>query len=124
MDEGGRLDIRIGQNTKESIGIEITDTGKGIAEEALNKIFEPFYTTKEEGWGAGLGLAITYGLVKEVGGEIRVKSKAGDGSRFILTLPLKATPTPESKAGSLILHKRECPAPPDLEPIKKAPVNE
>lgn len=68
--------------------IEITDTGCGISEENLEKLFNPFFTTKPEGQGTGLGLSITYGIIQEHGGTIDVTSKEGEGSRFVITLPL------------------------------------
>jgi len=69
--------------------ISIKDTGPGIKEESKNKIFEPFYTTKDVGKGTGLGLSISYGIVKDHDGEIEVKSKIGKGTEFLIVLPLK-----------------------------------
>ncbi|MCP4528041.1 MAG: GHKL domain-containing protein [Aestuariibacter sp.] len=68
--------------------VDITDTGCGISEENLEKLFNPFFTTKPEGQGTGLGLSITYGIIQEHGGSIEVTSKEGEGSRFIITLPV------------------------------------
>jgi two-component system NtrC family sensor kinase len=65
-----------------------TDTGSGISEENLEKIFDPFFTTKETGHGVGLGLAISYGIIKEHGGSISVESEAGKGTTFIIRLPV------------------------------------
>ncbi len=87
MDRDGTIDILIIAR-KANLEIRVSDTGKGIEAENLNKIFEPFYSSRNEGWGAGLGLAITYGLVKEMGGDIKVKSKVNKGTRFVLSLPL------------------------------------
>jgi Na+/proline symporter/signal transduction histidine kinase len=67
--------------------ISVTDQGKGIAEEHLSKIFEPFFTTKTVGEGTGLGLSLTYNIVKEHGGTISVTSKPMAGCRFDITLP-------------------------------------
>lgn len=72
--------------------ISIRDSGKGIAPEILEKIFDPFYTTKAVGQGTGLGLSISYGIVKKHGGEIRVKSEVGKGTEFIITVPVAGPP--------------------------------
>ena len=69
------------------VAISFHDTGVGIDQSQVDKIFEPFYTTKETGKGMGLGLAISYGIVKDYGGEISVTSKIGAGTTFKLTFP-------------------------------------
>lgn len=69
--------------------ITIRDTGQGIAKESLPRIFDPFYTTKGQGEGTGLGLATTLEIVKKHGGTIDVKSEVGKGAEFVITLPLK-----------------------------------
>ncbi|MEW6508481.1 MAG: [Fe-Fe] hydrogenase large subunit C-terminal domain-containing protein [Bacteroidota bacterium] len=69
--------------------IEITDSGCGIPQENIAKVFTPFFTTKKMGKGTGLGLAITYGIVKMHKGEIKVNSTIGKGTTFIITLPFK-----------------------------------
>jgi len=66
--------------------IEISDTGKGIPPELINHIFDPFFTTKDEG-GTGLGLWVSYGIIKNHGGEIHVKSTVNQGTTFTVTLP-------------------------------------
>jgi two-component system NtrC family sensor kinase len=71
------------------IEIEITDTGCGIPPEHLNKLFDPFFTTKEVGHGTGLGLAVSLGIVQRHGGTIRVSSQVGEGSTFIIWVPLE-----------------------------------
>ncbi len=68
------------------VGIQISDTGLGIPPEILPRIFDPFFTTKEQ--GSGLGLSITYGIVREHGGTITVDSLPGEGSSFIIQLPI------------------------------------
>lgn len=67
--------------------ITVTDTGRGIKEEHKARIFEPFFTTKEVGSGTGLGLAVSHGIIKKVGGSIRVESTYGRGASFIIQLP-------------------------------------
>ncbi|MFP4491836.1 MAG: response regulator [Spirochaetaceae bacterium] len=69
--------------------LEVVDTGKGIDEETLDRIFEPFYTTKAVGEGTGLGLSVVHGLVESYGGSIHVKSREGEGTRVIIYLPAK-----------------------------------
>jgi signal transduction histidine kinase len=70
------------------IKIIISDTGCGIPEEYVGKIFDPFYTTKDSTKGTGLGLAVSYGIIKKHGGDIEVKSTVGKGSTFIVRLPI------------------------------------
>jgi two-component system, NtrC family, sensor kinase len=80
-----------------AVEIAIADQGVGISEENLKKIFEPFFTTKEIGKGTGLGLSVSYGIVKEHGGEIKVKSKCGEGTTFTIILPLEKKPVSVEK---------------------------
>ena len=68
--------------------IDIEDQGVGISPEALARIFEPFYTTKPEGRGTGLGLSVAKGIVEEHGGWLTAKSEVGHGSTFSIYLPL------------------------------------
>lgn len=70
------------------IMIGISDTGKGITKEQIEKIFLPFYTTKEVGKGTGLGLSVSYGIIKNLGGEIEVESTPGTGSTFRIIFPI------------------------------------
>ncbi|WDP86758.1 MAG: sensor histidine kinase [Desulfobacter sp.] len=88
MEDGGKLKIKICSKHQSTVILEFSDNGCGIAQEDLAKIFEPFYSSKNDSWGRGLGLATTYGLAKELGGDIRVKSRENKGTKFILTLPL------------------------------------
>jgi signal transduction histidine kinase/CheY-like chemotaxis protein len=69
------------------VELSISDTGQGISPEIIDKIFDPFFTTKEKGKGTGMGLAITYGVIKEYGGEITVDSQLGRGTVFHIYLP-------------------------------------
>ncbi len=84
--DGNQISIR-SSALDGKVKIEITDTGIGIHETERNKIFEPFYTTKEVGQGMGLGLSITYGIVKDYGGDIRITSQPGEGTTFELFFP-------------------------------------
>lgn len=68
--------------------ITFVDSGPGIKDENINKIFEPFFTTKKEGKGTGLGLWVSYGIVKSFQGDIKVKSKVNEGATFIIKLPI------------------------------------
>lgn len=73
----------------EWIKVALSDTGQGIPADKLERIFEPFYTTKPVGKGTGLGLSICYDLIKKIGGDIQVASKVGHGTTFTLSIPLK-----------------------------------
>jgi signal transduction histidine kinase len=66
------------------------DNGDGIAEDVLTKIFDPFFTTKPQGSGTGLGLSVSYGIIRDHGGDIQAKSKPGTETIFIITLPVKS----------------------------------
>jgi two-component system, sporulation sensor kinase E len=70
------------------ISVTIRDTGCGIAQDAIDRIWDPFFTTKEIGKGVGLGLALTYNIVKRHGGDIKVESRVGEGSQFTVLLPV------------------------------------
>jgi signal transduction histidine kinase len=89
MDNGCCLDILASYEVPENVKISISDNGCGIPEENIDKVFQPFFTTKEGGKGTGLGLTITYGLVKKLHGNISVKSKKNEGTTFILSLPVR-----------------------------------
>jgi signal transduction histidine kinase len=77
------------------VALTVSDTGTGIKEGALEHLFEPFFTTREEGRGTGLGLATVYGIVRQSGGDVQVTSKPGEGSRFRVLLPRVGGPLPE-----------------------------
>jgi two-component system NtrC family sensor kinase len=97
MPGGGSMKVStaLSENGK-SVSIRFSDTGCGIPEENMERIFHPFFTTKQIGKGTGLGLAIVYGIVKMHRGSISVDSKAGVGSTFTITLPVVA---PEEASG-------------------------
>lgn len=72
----------------DEVSLTFSDTGMGIKEENLNKVFEPFFTTKKEGKGTGLGLWVSYGIIKSFQGDIKIKSKINQGTTFIIKLPI------------------------------------
>jgi PAS domain S-box-containing protein len=82
---GGKIIIRTTQD-EGKVKVSIKDNGPGIAQEVMDRIFDPFVTTKEAGKGTGLGLSICYGIIKRYDGEITVNSKSGEGAEFIVTL--------------------------------------
>jgi signal transduction histidine kinase len=89
MPDGGRLNILSGKSRDTGrANVKIRDTGCGIAEESLKSIFDPFFSSKKNGQATGLGLSIVYGVVKSHRGEIKLDSKVGKGSTFILDFPL------------------------------------
>ncbi|HKL31983.1 MAG TPA: ATP-binding protein, partial [Tangfeifania sp.] len=69
--------------------ISVTDNGNGIPEEIKDKIFQPFFTTKSAGEGTGLGLSLSYDIVKAHGGELKVETTEGKGTEFTILLPFK-----------------------------------
>jgi PAS domain S-box-containing protein len=104
MPSGGTVSIRLGNETVrtssslgsaimpagEYVRLEVTDTGIGMSKEIQSKIFDPFFTTKPVGQGTGLGLATVYGIVKQSGGFIDVRSDVGKGTSFLIYLPRHA----------------------------------
>jgi signal transduction histidine kinase len=75
-----------------SVAIQVSDTGEGIRREDLKRIYDPFFTTKGMGRGTGLGLSVSYGIVREHGGQISVDSTPGKGTTFEVALPVPALP--------------------------------
>jgi signal transduction histidine kinase len=89
VEENGRVTIQTAVDSETNkIRVEITDNGCGIAADDIKKIFEPFYSTKTK--GTGLGLAVSYGIVKNHQGDIRVYSVLRQGTRFTLDFPIRA----------------------------------
>ena len=77
-------------NTKKAgdkVLISVSDNGNGIPQKVLDKIFQPFFTTKPTGQGTGLGLSLSYDIIKAHGGELKVETKEGEGTNFIIQLP-------------------------------------
>ena len=99
---GGVLRIETGYSTKKNmIVVSFEDSGIGISRENFSKLFEPFYTTKKNGKGVGLGFSVAYGIVEEHGGSISVDSELGKGTTLRVMLPLKQPPgTPDPVGGS------------------------
>ena len=88
MPEGGELTIHTAPASDGMVSVAIQDTGCGIPPEDMNKLFTPFFSTKEAVKGVGLGLAISYGIVERHGGRIEVQSEVGKGSTFTVYLPV------------------------------------
>jgi len=87
MPNGGMLEVRTNANNG-YVEVEVTDTGSGISRENLHRIFDPFFTTKSSGRGTGLGLSVSYGIIKEHAGKIDVRSTPGKGTSFRLEFPV------------------------------------
>ncbi len=87
MPQGGHLHVRLDDDRGDEAAVEIADTGVGIPMENLDKIFEPFFSTKHDGDGTGLGLSISYRIVKNHGGAIEVRNNPGGGTLFRIVLP-------------------------------------
>ena len=119
MPEGGKLTVKTANVTTDEaaqmsykgmpaadyVRIDITDTGTGIPADIVDKIFEPFFSTKEVGKGTGLGLSTVYGIVKQTGGFVYVDSEAGKGTSFHIFLPrhrpeLEVQPEPQAANGA------------------------
>ncbi len=90
-DDGGKVGIASFLDN-ESVMIMVLDTGPGVDEDVAAKIFEPFYTTKSAGEGTGLGLSVTYGIIKDHGGNISVERADCGGAQFVIELPLDTEP--------------------------------
>jgi signal transduction histidine kinase len=89
MENGGELKVAIcPAETPAEARIDISDTGPGIAPEHINQVFDPFFTTKKVGVGTGLGLSVSYNIIKKNGGRMEVNSRPGQGACFSIFLPL------------------------------------
>ncbi len=76
------------RNLNGKIEIRVTDNGNGIPENVIDKIFQPFFTTKPTGQGTGLGLSLSYDIIKAHGGELKVKTVPDNGAEFIISIPV------------------------------------
>jgi len=103
MPSGGELRVDLHEDESTGISVRVADTGIGIAASDLERIFEPFYTTKEEGHGTGLGLSVSHGIVQSHGGLVEVESAPGKGTTVVVMLPAtdaeRPTPPPPAPAG-------------------------
>ena len=91
MPQGGELNVSLGlDDTLKEVRADVEDTGEGIPADQLGNIFDPFFTTKKEGEGTGLGLSVSYNIIKKNGGRIEVKSIPGQGTCFSIFLPIGA----------------------------------
>jgi len=88
MPKGGTLAVRT-RRAGASLRLEIEDTGPGISDSHLDRIWDPFFTTKPPGQGTGLGLSITQRIVTRHGGRIRAENRSEGGARFIVELPVE-----------------------------------
>jgi signal transduction histidine kinase len=88
MPQGGKLTLRTTTDNSR-VKVEVQDTGCGISPENMRKLFTPFFTTKREVKGVGLGLAIAYGIIQRHQGKIEVQSKEGEGTTFTVYLPVR-----------------------------------
>ena len=130
MADGGKLTVKTSNLTTDEsallsykgmpaadyVRIDVSDTGTGIPAEIVDKIFEPFFSTKEVGKGTGLGLSTVYGIVKQTGGFVYVDSEAGKGTSFRIFLPrhrpeLEAAPEPQAANGAAKEAASEAPKP-------------
>jgi two-component system NtrC family sensor kinase len=91
IDADGTITLSTGVDGGE-VWVRVEDTGSGISEEHLNRIFDPFFTTKPVGQGTGLGLSVSYSIVRKHGGQIDVTSEVGRGTQFTVRLPIHHTP--------------------------------
>ena len=89
MPNGGELRVTLRQGSKGDVVISVRDTGSGIKEEDMPKIFEPFFSTKGQAKGVGLGLSVVHGIIKAHEGSIQFFSEPGKGAECVIHLPIK-----------------------------------
>jgi two-component system NtrC family sensor kinase len=87
MPQGGTLTVETRNSRRNEVLVKVTDTGKGIPKENFSLIFEPFFSTKKTSSGAGLGLSVVYGIIRDHQGTIKVDSVLGQGTTFTIRLP-------------------------------------
>ena len=91
MPEGGALTVAL-TSEGHTVALRVRDTGVGMAPDVVDRIFDPFFTTKDAGKGTGLGLAVAHRVVHDHGGDVRVSSRPGGGSEFVVELPASTAP--------------------------------
>ena len=100
LPERGRLDISIDEHREDGfVAVDVKDNGPGISQHVLPRVFDPFFTTKPKGKGTGLGLSVAQGIVRKLGGYLRVASTLGEGTTFTVALPVTAIPSEMSEFG-------------------------
>jgi len=99
---GGRIEISVHPYTEEEgfLAVDVRDNGPGIPAHVLPRIFDPFFSTKPTGKGTGLGLSVSQGIVRKLGGYIKVWSKVGEGTTFTVVLPITQVPSAVSARGA------------------------
>ncbi|WP_226988223.1 sensor histidine kinase [Dehalococcoides mccartyi] len=100
----GRLLIKT-EDMGNFIRMIIEDNGPGISPEIAERVFDPFFTTKEDSRGTGLGLSVCYGIIMEHDGKVQLESKLGQGTRFIIDLPVKNSKIPQRKPSKVVVVK-------------------
>ena len=90
--EGGLVTVSTGTKDEDTVCVSIRDNGTGIPDDKLKQIFEPFFTTKGREKGTGLGLFVSYGIMKKLGGSIIVESGVDKGTAFIIDIPVSLRP--------------------------------
>jgi CheY-like chemotaxis protein len=103
---GGTLTLRTLVRGDHRVSVEVKDNGPGIPQDVLPKIFDPFFSTKKQGRGTGLGLSVSFGIIRDHGGEILVESHAGSGTTFSVIFPVYAAQEPTAQ--------KETPASPQI----------
>jgi two-component system, NtrC family, sensor kinase len=101
MPRGGALEVSTGLDSKSDQGfVRIKDTGCGIPDDVLPRIFDPFFTTKEDQNRTGLGLAVAHSIVEQHAGDISVRSAPGEGTEFMVRLPVAAAVEAFARSGA------------------------
>ena len=87
MPKGGTITINMKPNSMDGLRISFSDTGHGIPRDKIEKVLEPFYSTKIKTGSTGLGLSISQGIVEKLGGSITLKSEVGEGTKVVISIP-------------------------------------